>query len=112
MKAKDNSEFSRQVGEKAARKLKAQRSAKRSVWFGFSMSGLVGWSVMIPTLLGALLGIWIDKHYPGKHSWALALLIVGLILGALNAWHWVKKEFTELQDEQDQDEEEEKNIKG
>ncbi|MDH4091001.1 MAG: AtpZ/AtpI family protein [Cyclobacteriaceae bacterium] len=100
MKTEDSTEFSRQVGNKEARKLKAQRSAKRGLWFGFSMFGLVGWSVMIPTLLGVLLGIWIDKHFPGQHSWTLALLIMGLLLGALNAWYWVKKEFRELQDEQ------------
>jgi ATP synthase protein I len=37
--------------------------------------------VAIPTLLGAALGIWIDEHYPGSHSWTLALLAIGLGLG-------------------------------
>ena len=29
------------------------------------MMGLIGWSVAVPTLLGAALGIWLDKHHPG-----------------------------------------------
>ena len=42
------------------------------------MMGLIGWSVAVPTLLGAALGLWLDQHHPGKHSWTLALLVAGL----------------------------------
>jgi len=38
---------------------------------------VIGWSVAIPTLLGAALGLWLDQHYPGKHAWTLALLVAG-----------------------------------
>ena len=71
----DEPAFAQQVGEKETRKLKAQRRVTRTVWSGLGMMGLVGWSVVVPTLLGAALGIWLDKHYPGGHSWTLALLI-------------------------------------
>ena len=60
--ASEETIFSRQVGAQAARKLKARRGATRSVWFGLGMSGLVGWSVTVPTLIGAALGIWVDKR--------------------------------------------------
>src|SRR6202453_3987091 len=91
--------FSRQVGAQAARKLKAQRGAARSVWFGLGMSGLIGWSVTVPTLIGAALGIWLDKQYPNTFSWTLMLLFIGLIIGCLNAWHWVGSEYKEMQEE-------------
>ncbi len=94
--APDGSEFGRQVGEMAALKLKAQRRSTQTVWAGLGMMGLVGWSVAVPTLLGTALGIWIDKHYPGSHSWTLALLAIGLGLGCFNAWHWVAKEDREI----------------
>ncbi len=94
-------EFSHQVGEKAARKLKAQQHVAQTVWSGLGMMGLVGWSVAIPTLLGAALGIWIDKHYPGSHSWTLALLAIGLGLGCFNAWHWVTKEDREIREQEE-----------
>jgi ATP synthase protein I len=88
--------FIRQVGVKETRKLQAQRKAMRTVWFGLGMMGLVGWSVAVPTLLGAALGIWLDKRYPGVHSWTLTLLIIGLAIGCLNAWYWVAKEDREI----------------
>ena len=94
-----------QVGAKAARKLKARRNPAPGVWFGLGMMGLVGWSVVVPTLLGAAIGIWLDKHHPGQHPWTLALLVVGLAIGCLNAWHWVAKEDKAMRDEQEDDDE-------
>jgi len=97
--------FSQQVGAKETRKLKAQRKATQSIWFGIGVFGLIGWSVAVPTLLGAVLGLWLDKHHPGKHSWTLTLLIIGLIIGCLNAWHWVAREDKQMRDEtEDKDE--------
>ncbi|MDX2423764.1 MAG: AtpZ/AtpI family protein [Amphritea sp.] len=88
-------EFSQQVGSRAERKLEAQRHVNKTVWSGLGMMGLIGWSVVIPTLLGAALGIWLDKEYPGR-SWTLMLLVVGLCLGCFNAWRWVDKEDREI----------------
>jgi len=93
-------EFSQQVGEKAARKLKAQRHVTQTVWSGLGMMGLVGWSVAVPTLLGAALGLWLDEHHRGSHSWTLMLLAIGLGLGCFNAWHWVAKEDREIHEQE------------
>ncbi len=98
---KPRSSLSQEVEVKAARKLKARRNAGEGVWFGLGMMGLIGWSVVIPTLLGAALGIWLDRHYPGSHAWTLALLVAGLAIGCFNAWHWVTKEDKEMRDERE-----------
>ena len=99
--AASETEFSQQVGEKAARKLKAQRHVTQTVWSGLGMMGLVGWSVAVPTLLGAALGVWLDQHYPGSRSWTLMLLAIGLGLGCFNAWHWVAKEGREIREQEE-----------
>ena len=93
------SAFAEKIGAQETRKLKARRRATQGVWFGFRMFGIIGWSVAIPTLLGAMSGHWLDEKYPGKHSWTLALLVVGLCLGCLSAWHWVAKEEKAIHDE-------------
>lgn len=90
-----------QVGAKAARKLKARRRGTPGVWFGLGMMGLIGWSVTVPTLLGAALGLWLDTHHPGTRSWTLALLVAGLLIGCWNAWRWVAKEEKAMRDEQE-----------
>ena len=93
--------FAGLIADKAARKLKARRNGSPGVWFGLGMMGLIGWSVTVPTLLGAALGMWLDRRYPGGHSWTLALLVGGLALGCLNAWRWVAQEDRAIRDEQE-----------
>ena len=94
-----------EVGGKAERKLKARRRGAPGVWLGVGMMGLIGWSVTVPTLLGAALGLWLDAHHPGAHSWTLALLVAGLMIGCWNAWHWVAKEEQAMRDEREKDNE-------
>ncbi len=98
--------FSRQVGAKAARKLRTQRAPMRSVWLGFGVAGVIGWSVAAPAILGALLGLWLDAHHPSGHSWTLALLVAGLCLGCFQAWNWVARQDKEMHEEQDEGNEE------
>ena len=93
--------FGQTIGTKAERKLKARRNTGKGVWFGLGMMGLVGWSVAIPTLLGAALGIWLDQNHQTEFSWTLALLVAGLVLGCFNAWHWIAKEDKAMRDDLD-----------
>ena len=99
---KQKTSLSDEVGTKATRKLKARRNPPPTVWVGLGMMGLIGWSVVVPTLLGAALGLWLDKHHPGKHAWTLALLVAGLAIGCFNAWHWVDKEDKAMREEQEE----------
>jgi ATP synthase protein I len=93
-------EFSTQVRRKETRKLKARGCKREGVWFGLGMIGIIGWSVALPTLAGALLGAWIDRTWPSRYSWTLMLLLGGIILGSLNAWHWVGQERDKIEKDQ------------
>ncbi len=98
-------DFSRKVGEKEGRKIRSLRENKRSVWFGLGMMGMVGWSVVVPALLGVIIGLWLDKKYPQDFSWTLAMLVVGVFIGAIIAWYWVEKEDREIHNNKDQENE-------
>ena len=91
----------KELGAKVKRKIRAQRSSNQGVWFGLGMMGLVGWSVVVPTLLGAAVGAWLDRNHPGSHSWTLSLMIAGLVIGCWSAWQWVSKEDRAMRDEQE-----------
>ena len=58
--------FSGKIAEREKQKLRALRAKNGTVWFGLGMMGMVGWSVAVPSLLGAGLGIWLDKKYPSR----------------------------------------------
>ena len=97
----DGQRFSQEVSRQEKRKLRAHQEAIKSIWFGLGMFGLIGWSVALPTFLGALLGVELDRRYPGPHSWTLTLLVVGLAIGSLNAWHWVAQQGREMEHRDD-----------
>lgn len=87
---KDN--LTAKIRRRTEYKRRAANRKERSAWFGLGMFGLVGWSVAIPTLLGIALGLWLDGRWPGGPSWTLTFLLIGVALGCLNAWYWVRQE--------------------
>lgn len=96
-------ELSEEVGPKEARKVRARRTKDRTLWVGLGMFGILGWSVSVPTVIGALLGVWLDRRLPGSFSWTLALLLGGVTLGCFNAWYWISQEREAIDAEEEND---------
>ena len=75
---------------------KAERMARRDARilnFNAAILTVYGWQMVIPTLIGVLLGQLLDHHFPISHlSWTLNLLIIGTAIGFYNANRWIKKE--------------------
>lgn len=94
----DKEEMASTVGDRSQRRLRARRTKGKGLWYGLGMFGLVGWSVAVPALLFLAAGIWIDTTFKGPYSWTLMLLVLGIGVGCLNAWYWVKKESNYGQD--------------
>lgn len=94
------SKFIKRIAARERRKLRAKRLGERSIWFGMAMSGLIGWSVAVPILGGIALGMWLDKHYPARHSWTLTLMMAGIVIGCWNAWRWVAEEGDSIEREE------------
>ncbi len=88
---KKEQEFQSTVKKKATRKLKAKLEEKNALWYGLGMSGIVGLLVIIPTLMGLYLGIFLDKKIPTSYSFTLMGLLLGLMFGCLNAWIWITR---------------------
>ena len=92
----DEDTFSREIESKTKRKLEAQGEDKESPWLGLGMFGMVGWSVVVPSVLGALLGFWLDRKHPVFFSWTLSLLLAGLVIGCMMAWYWIVTEENDI----------------
>jgi len=88
----DREDFARTIESKEKRKEAARRRDRPGIIFGMGMFGLVGWSVAIPTLLFLALGIWIDARFDTRFSWTLMMLAVGIFIGGMTAWYWVREE--------------------
>jgi ATP synthase protein I len=93
-------EFGGTIASQSKRKLFAQSHSTPVVWSGFGMMGLIGWSIVVPTLLGVILGQWIDSRSNGEHSWTLMLMVAGLSIGCFNAVQFVAREHASIQEDQ------------
>ena len=80
----------RKVESDAKMKIRA-REKEDTVVFGLGMFGIVGWSIVVPTVMGVALGLYLDRRVDAGFSWTLTLLFAGVIAGCLNAWYWVQQ---------------------
>ena len=80
------------VHEQEQRKLRARRRHGTDIWAWLGTFGLVGWSVTMPTVLGVVVGRWLDGRWPGSVSWTLTCLLAGLAIGCGTGWYWVRQE--------------------
>jgi ATP synthase protein I len=85
MPESDPTRMIREVAARQKRMLRA-RTAKDSFWSSLGVLGTVGWSVVLPTFLGIAVGVFLDRRWPARFSWTVALLFAGLVLGCFNAW--------------------------
>ena len=84
------------------RRLKQARDRTRtSPLRGLGAFGMIGWSISVPTVGGAFLGLWLDRTLPQDFSWVLALILAGVTLGAGVAWGWIGRESREQEDDHD-----------
>lgn len=79
----------RDVGAKQERMLRGRK--RNGDWSAIAILGVVGWSVVLPTLAGVAVGAWIDHKWPSRFSWSLTLLLIGLATGCVTAWLRIKE---------------------
>jgi ATP synthase protein I len=89
-----------EIGRKETRRLRGRRRRDALPWAALGLYGVVGWSIVLPTLAGLALGLWIDATWPGRLSWTLMLMGAGLLAGCWNAWRWVALEQRVIREEQ------------
>ncbi len=80
------------IADKSDRRIKAQKEERKSIFFGLGMIGTVGWMITVPTVLGVVLGRFLDKIYKNGVSWTLTFIFAGLCVGCFWAWQWINKE--------------------
>lgn len=79
--------------ERSAARMKHARSVPPvSPLRGLGAFGIIGWSVAVPTVGGAFLGLWLNRVAPQDFSWPIALILGGAAIGVVIAWSWVSRE--------------------
>jgi ATP synthase protein I len=80
------------IRRRAERMQRARDTPGSSPLRGFGVFGIVGWSIAVPTVGGAFLGLWLNRVAPQDFSWPIALILGGAVVGGMIAWNWISKE--------------------
>lgn len=71
--------------------LRSHREGEPSLLRQLASVGVLGWVVVVPTLLGIALGRWLDAHWATGITFTAALLLLGVVLGGWSAWRWMHR---------------------
>lgn len=74
------------VRTKRERQARWQREGERPVGRNLAMIGVLGWTIVAPTLVGIFVGRWLDRALATGIFWTLGLLVAGVALGCVLAW--------------------------
>ena len=68
------------------RRVRAQHESRRPIGQDLALAGVIGWTLVIPALLGIYAGRALDRHFGSGVFWTLGLLVAGIVLGCVLAW--------------------------
>lgn len=74
------------------RRARWQQEGERSIGQNLAMIGVLGWTIVIPTLIGVFAGRWLDRLFGSGIFWTLGLLVAGLGVGCALAWRRIHRE--------------------
>ena len=74
------------------RRARGRREGERAIWQNLAMIGALGWTIVVPTLIGIFAGRWLDRLFGSGIFWTLGLLVLGLALGCWLAWQRMHRE--------------------
>lgn len=66
------------------------KRSRHSLGIGYTKYGIVGFIIIIPAIIGAVIGNRIDA--PESNTWTITLLAAGFLIGVISASIWIRKE--------------------
>jgi ATP synthase protein I len=84
--------FEAHVRKRTALMEKGRAERGRSFWSYMGLIGTIGWTVVLPMLLGVFIGLRLDARFETGSKWTLSLLVAGLSAGCYNAWRFITRE--------------------
>ena len=88
----DHNHLHRSVEIRREREAEWRATGERPVWRNFSMIGALGWLIVTPMLLGALLGHLLDAEFGQGVFWTGSLIFLGAVIGFYFAWRRMMSE--------------------
>jgi ATP synthase protein I len=79
------------AAQKAAeRAAAARKDPEPSIGARLGQIGILGWTIVLPTLIGLFLGRWLDRLAGTGVFFSAPLLMIGAAIGLWSAWRWMQ----------------------
>lgn len=88
----DADRMARAARQTVQRERQAQEEPEPSLGARLGQIGILGWTIVVPTLLGLVLGHWLDRHFNTGVFFSAPLLMAGAAFGLWSAWKWMHRQ--------------------
>jgi ATP synthase protein I len=78
----------RQAAERAA---EGEKVPEPSLGARLGQIGVLGWAIVVPTLLALLAGRWLDRTFATGVFFSAPLVMIGAGIGLWSAWKWMHR---------------------
>ncbi len=76
----------------AVRDAQGRDNPEPSLGTRFGQIGILGWTIVVPTLVGLFVGRWLDRTFDTGVFFSGPLLMIGVAFGFWSAWRWMHKQ--------------------
>lgn len=77
---------------RSVRRLRERRQARGTIARNLAVVGTLGWLMVVPTLVGAFVGRWLDRRLGSGIFWSATLIFLGAVGGSYFVWQRVHQE--------------------
>ena len=88
----DSERIARAARQANLRERRGRDEPEPSLGSRLGQIGILGWSIVIPTLLGLVIGHWLDRHFGTGVFFSAPLLMIGAAFGMWSAWKWMHRQ--------------------
>ena len=76
----------------AEREAEGRADPEPSLGARLGQIGVLGWTIIVPTLLFLFLGRWLDRIFGTGIFFSAPLLMIGAAIGFWSAWRWMHRQ--------------------
>lgn len=88
----DHKDHLQEAARRAAeRDRKSTEQPEPSLGSRLGQIGILGWTIIVPTLLGVILGRLIDRSLQTGIFFSAPLIMIGAAFGLWSAWKWMHR---------------------
>ena len=92
MSGTDPDRLARAARTAAEREAEGRADPEPSLGARLGQIGVLGWTIVVPTLLGLFLGRWLDRALGTGIFFSTPLLMAGAAIGFWSAWRWMHRQ--------------------